>query len=499
MVIGARRVWMVVALLVLATTVLACSAEPDPVAEAEAVREQRCDAEIPTLAETLTALATLSSDVSAEEHLSGQVPPRQPQAQAALERQAALVASLGCERTSIRSRLQAATTSTLLPDPIAASVGQELAARLVGEEPPGPVQRTVTTDEDLARVAAAVPVGSVLTLAEGEHRPSEPIRIVRDLELRGAGRDETTVTIDTAGTALVAQEPAKVRLSGLTIAHEASSTVAVVQLPPTRTVLRDVRITGGMADDEGGGTGVVLGATDTATGVPGPLAALGGSGLDATLLLDVEVVDNAGPGIVVGGAAKPRILRAEVRDNGLCGVCYLDRAGGVLVDSEVAGSEIGVLVSGTAAPRLTRTRLVDNLDAGLVLEDRAAGRYLDVRVERNGERGVLVTDDASGSFEDLMVVDNATFGIAVTDRAAVTLLRTDAAGNEHALWIESDAEVSSDDGRYADSIEVAVVVRGSARLTGSGNRCEGSPFDVGLFDDAEVALEGDGCVVTDER
>jgi hypothetical protein len=500
MMLRTRHLRMVVAMLAVAATVLACSDAADPVAESEALRQQQCDQETVALAETVSFLASLHADLAAADHLAGEVPQGGPALQEALVSQAGRVAGLGCERTAIRSRLLAATTSTMLPDPIAAAVGAELAAGLLGEEPPSGIERTVTPDDDLARIVAAAPAGSVLTLAAGDHQPSETVRMVRDVELRGAGRDTTTVTVDAATSALVVQAPARVEITDLALVQAASETVAVVQLPPTGAVLEGVRITGGSIDEDGsGGSGVVITAGPEQDGVPGPLAAFGGSGLDATRLLDVEVADNAGPGIVVAGAAQPRIVRAEVRDNGICGVCYLDRASGVLIDSMVAGSEIGVLVSGTAAPRLTRTRLVGNLDAGLVLEDRAGGRYLDVRLEGNGERGVLVTDDADGWFEDLVAVDNGALGIAVTDRATAQLLRAQVTGSEHALWVESESSVVSDDGRYADSIEVAVVVRGSARLTGSGNRCEGSPFDVGLFDDAEVALIGEECRVTDER
>lgn len=496
---GTRPARTILAALVLAAAVLSCSDATDPVAEAQAFRQQQCDQATSTLTATVISLASLHADLTAEDHLAGVVPPPWPALQEALASQAVRVAGLGCDQTMIGARLEAATTSTLLPDPIAAAVGAELVAGLLGEEPPSAVGWTISPDDDLARVVAAAPAGSVLTLTAGHHRPSEPLRIVRDMELRGAGPEATTVTVDTATSALVAQGPARVWVSGLSIVHAASETVAVIQLPPAGAVLQDVRIIGDSDADGSGGSGVVITSGVEQDAVSGPLAALSGSGLDATRLLDIEVVDNAGPGIVVAGAAEPRLVRAEVRDNGLCGVCYLDRAGGVLVDSEVAGSDIGVLVSGAAAPRLTGTRLVGNHDAGLLLEDRAAGRYLDVHLEANGERGILVADDASGWFEDLVALDNAILGIAVTDRAFVRLLRAEAIGSEHALWIESEGEVVSDDGRYATSIEVAVVVRGSARLTGRGNRCEGSSFDVAVFDEAEVALVGDGCGITEER
>lgn len=480
-------------LLVLIILLGACT---DPQVTAEEERFQACQEELDALAAAIDDLAASYGRLTTEDYLSGVAPSSAQPAEQAIDRTIATIRALGCAPEQVAAQLEVAPTGRAATDPIAARVARQLRSSVTGTPLEDASLVTVTTEDDLARVVAAAPEGSVLELAAGEHHTTDVVRVQRSLTIRGTGRDQTTVRSQAEGVALVAGPGVELELTDLTIEHTGSSTVGVLQLDTERFLLRQVRVTGGTrGDDDIGGAGILVG--NRGVGPP----TVGGRGLVgvSAVLLDVEVVDNQGPGVLLSGTAAPRIVRATVADNGVCGVCYLDAAAGTVTDSDVRGSDVGVLVSGTAAPVVTDTLVADNRVDGILIEERARGRYADNRVHGNGERGILVTDDAAPVVIDNDVRAPGELGIAVTARARPTLTGNRVEGHTYGIWAEGDVEVELVGNQVTATEEIAIVLRDAARAVGSGNSCLDNPFDLALFDTSQAELTDSGCDVVDER
>lgn len=529
------------ALLGAAVLLVGCTDRPDLADRAPDLGDpERCAEAVTALVAELQEHVDAYAAVSAEAFLAGD-PDRLPApADEVIVEGLEVVAGLGCDPETVDRHLRTGIGGLTADGPIREAVVAELRVQLLDGAPPQPWERELTPADDLARVLAAAPDGSALTLTAGTHRPSEPLRATRELTLSGSGADETRVVVEGGDSALVVDAPAPVEVADLTIKHEASATAAVVQVATPTVELHDVRVTGGAADDQGaGGAGILIGVA-----FPGPVPG-DPDDLDAATptLRDVEVVDNHGAGILVTDNAAPRIVGAAVRDNGSCGICYLEAAAGTVTGATIAGNTTGLAISQDARPTATEIHLADNVQDGVIVDGDSAPRLDDLEVVDNGRHGVLVTDAATVELAGASFGGNGGFGLAVGEEATADLADLEVDGHEVGLWVEEEARATLSGGGLAatggddvvgivvedadlvadgtaisgyelglelredaraeltgvvisETGEAAVVARDRSMLTGADTSCEDNPFDVVLFDEAANELDGDGCTAT---
>lgn len=485
------------ALAILAVALAAACSDPGA---AEQEQQAACQTTVTGLDQAIERLGDAYEQLTADGYLAGETPPGAAAARAAADRQVANLVDLGCDPEFVRDALRGVSPAPGT-DPIAAAVAAEVRRGLLGDPAPVALEREVGVEEDLARVVAAAPAGAVLRLSPGEHLTDEVIRVVRPVTILGSGTDDTTIVSSADQAAIVATDAAALRLSDVTVRHAAQSSVAVVQILVDGALLQRVRITGGAtAADGGGGAGLVV----TVDGMgPQPFAATDHARFSLTpwrtTLVDLEVVDNQGPGLVVAGTAAPRIVGAVLRGNGLCGVCYLGAASGSFSGAVVTENGLGLLLSGRAAPVVTDTQVRDNREDGILVEERASGRIEDSTVTGNPGRGVLVTDQAVTVLARMEVAGNGELGVAVAGAARASFSELVVVGHEYGIWLEGTSEADVTASEVRDSSEVAVVVRGQAGLRGEGIRCEHVEVGLLLLEEATTEHTGAGCELTDQR
>lgn len=355
---------------------------------------------------------------------------------------------LGCDPDTYQRRLAEELERLEGEGPAAAAVGATFRSQLLGgpdpSDPP-PVRRRVGSGDELVAAVAAAGSGSTILLRPGTFRLTEPLVLLRPISLRGAGRGATRLVSTAPGAAVLVLAPGRTALEDLTVRHEGTETASVVVVRAGAARLASVRITGGTAPaDTPGGFGLVLRSTpSTPTGAD----------RSATVVTDSLVAGNRAGGIAIAGSEAPTVHSTTVRDNGGCGVCYLQRAAGILVDSRLEANGVGVELAGRAGPTLRANTVAGSGEVGILYTRRAAGR----------------------------AVDNAV------------------SGSRLGIQIAGHARPELDGNRITDIGEAAVVVAGSGRGTVTGTACPDAPAGIVLLDDAAPALDGNDCAVVDQR
>lgn len=381
------------------------------------------------------------------------------------------LAQTDCRRADARTAVEQWSRAGGASGPLAESVRAALAANVVDvvSGGAGPVRRDVRAGEDLADVLSRLPSGATVVLPEGRFALDRTVAFVQDVTIRGAGRGRTVITTRAQGAGMVLASQVGLRLSGVRIEHRGGGTASILLLRAGTAVLRDVHVTGAprRAPVGRGSQGVLAGGSG--------IVVAGGEALSLRAFTSSR---NAVAGLLVA-TGEPRVRASSFRGNGVCGVCYIGRSAGRVVDSVVVGNGAGVMFGERSAPVVEDNRIEQNKQAGLVLEGAAHPRVRRNTVRGNGGIGVAVYGTASPRLSGNAVTGHRQAGVLVDvgARATPRLL----------------------DNQLRDNGSAGLVFMGRSGGSASGNACSGSRFGLVLDGSAAPVLDTNDCAVQDQR
>lgn len=318
-----------------------------------------------------------------------------------------VLVSLGCDPARTREALESGLGRLSPRGAVADAVLRQLTAGLTGRLSQEPQVRAIAPGEDLMTALAESAPGSTLELAPGEFRVTQPLVLLSGVVIRGAGRDRTAIVSTAGEAAVLALTDGRIELRDLTVRHEGRTAAsAVLGGPAASLVVTGSRLTGAVSDAAGqGGSGILMFGTGTE-----------GSGRGTTVeVTDADLSGNQVAGLVLSGGHRASVARSDFRDNGQCGVCFLDSSGGSvqgsrfaangvgvavtgsarpsLVDLTVTGGQVGIQAGDTAAPVLSRVSVTGSARAAMIYSGKAAGR-IDGAVCAKVPYGIVVGPDA---------------------------------------------------------------------------------------------------------
>lgn len=327
------------------------------------------------------------------------------------------ISRYGCDPAQTRVALERRLAELEPEGPLADAVLRQLTVSMLGELPAEPTETVVAPGDDLRDVLARSPDGSTIVLEPGEHRLDQTLVLLVGVELRGAGRDGTTIVSTAPEAAVLAPTDRRVTIRGMTIRHEGGEPASVLVGGSASSIaVSDVRLTGARADLDGqGGAGVLLFGAE---GEPGDRVTT----LEVT---DVELVDNEAAGLVLSGAHRTSVVRADVRGNGQCGICFLGASDGSVEDSTFEANGVGIAATGTSRPSLVRLT-VRGGEVGVQAADESQPALQEVTVVASERAAVIYTGSAGGGIDRLTCQDVG-FGIVVGPAARPVIGETDCA------------------------------------------------------------------------
>lgn len=274
--------------------------------------------------------------------------------------------ALDCTDEALQRRLAENLPRLEGRTPLARGVaGTFRSALLGGDDPsdPGPTEMTVADAEQLVAAVGTAGAGSTVTLQAGDYLLDEPLVVYRPITIVGAGAERSTITSSSSGSTLLALADGMVRLDDVALSHVGDDPASVVIVVTGDIALSRVAIAGGRGEKAAGPEP----ASGAAQEVQGGYGVLLRTATAASELVDVTIHDNAGGGIVIAGAAAPTIRSARLERNGVCGICYLEQAGGTLDGASVHEHEIGIRASDRANPVIRDVTFTGTGTAAVVL------------------------------------------------------------------------------------------------------------------------------------
>ncbi|MEO6651074.1 MAG: right-handed parallel beta-helix repeat-containing protein [Ilumatobacteraceae bacterium] len=416
-------------------------------------------------------------------------PPSVDEAQTAAIQIAQAAVDNGCDPVGVEEQLTAAIAQ-IAGD---GEVGRAIAASLRGDGPfagppaPVPVSTvprnevpitvTLAVGESLPDLLARLAPGSTVRFAAGTHRFSESIIVDMDVHFVGAGRDATTLTSTAAGAALAFVGPGSFTMSDLTLEHggdENASVLLAIQGPVT---IADAVIRGGVDDGsgDGGGHGLAFAFTD----LPGFPTRTETERRGVLSVQRTEISGNGGAGVLVTGTARPALTGLSVVDNGSCGVCYADEAGGAMTDTSVERNQVGVQIGDASSPSVSGSHIASNRAGGVAIDGSATPTMTTTTVEDNGQVGVQATGSSSPVLTDntIRVHD---VGLLVTDQVRLDARRNGIVDHSIGVQVSGDATV--------DAIDNAVWVSRAAAIS-YGERATGTIRDNQVDSAVEIGVQ----------
>lgn len=476
--------------LVVALGATACTEGPSPEELAASEADEARFAACLDIAEDITAALQSYVDQFAPEFDGGldTAVPSLDDLQAAAEAFSRRRAAAGCRPREFQLLLD----RTLADLEGEGSLGAAVAARVRDQVAPlsGPAAGvTVAPGDDLAAAVHGADPGAVIRLEAGRHELAEPLVLLRETRLVGAGAGETTIASVAPGVALLHAGEDRLTLEGLTLAHEGDEPASVLVSPGGTSDLRDVAVRGGVADEAGStGWGLVLGG-----------AAAPGDPADESSITALVTAGNAAGGIGVTGGA-PRLSDITATDNGGCGICWLESAGGTLTGAELVGNGVGLSLSGTADPVVEDLVASDNEQAGVLVEaTTGGGRFTDVVLTGNGPSGLVVRGAATTSIQDLVSEQHDQSGVVVEGEGAPTMSGVEISDAAIGVLVRDNAAPVLSGFVVRAVIEAHVVFTDDTAGSIRDATCDAAPVGVALLGSTMVEVTGPGCGVVDQR
>lgn len=318
-----------------------------------------------------------------------------------------VLVSLGCDPARTRAALETGLGRLSPRGAVADAVLRQLTAGLTGRLAQEPKVRAVSPGEDLMTALAESAPGSTLELAAGEFRLSEPIVLLAGVVIRGAGRDRTSIVSSAGEAAVLALTDGRVELRDLTIRHEGKAAAsAVLGGPAAALVVTASRLTGAVSDAGGqGGSGILMFGTGTE-----------GSGRGTTVeVTDADLSGNQVAGLVLSGGHRASVAGSDFRDNGQCGICFLDASDGSVQGSTFTANGVGVAVTGSARPSLVDLTITGG-QVGIQAGDTAAPVLSRVSISGSARAAMIYSAKAAGRI-DGAVCTKVPFGIVIGPEA----------------------------------------------------------------------------------
>jgi hypothetical protein len=254
--------------------------------------------------------------------------------------------SLGCDLTKFRAKLGAGLRHVQGKGVLAEALVRQLRVSLAGKLPDGPVTRHVTSHADLDQVLAEVPDGSTVVLAAGVYSRSQPLVVLRNVTVAGAGRDTTTLASAATGVAVLVMGGVHATFRDLAISIAGSVPASGIVAGAGSTLsVTGARVTGAHSDGHGRGGSAVLVAGDAAPARGRPRTSVS--------LVDSELSGNDAAGLAVAGVPSTSVIRSTFAHNGECGVCFIGGSGGTVQGSTFDSNAVGIAVTATAHPVIT--------------------------------------------------------------------------------------------------------------------------------------------------
>ncbi len=478
-----RPWWKYVALLLLvglmfpgAAIVAAALGEA---ADEEEAAEQRAQDQCAVISTRLaTALQGYVDEFAGVEALQAQdLPPlpdvAQLRAEAADVRQE--IGRTECDAEDFEEAAAAALRKMEAEGVLARAVKDVFTANVIDVLGPGARQDRVVMaqDDDLADTLSDLPLGSTLVVPEGEYQLDEPLTVLQDLRIEGAGADRTRITSSAEEVAVLLTAPARLQMTGLAVEHEGDAPASLLMMRAGHTELVDVHLSGAVAAGPRPDSGAT--APDIASGGNGVVAASG-----ETLRLRNTTVDgNRAGGVVVAGTVTTQISGSRIVGNGGCGLCYLGSSGGTVRDTAVSGNSVGLISGDRTRPVVRSSALVDNRNAGVVVQRRA--------------RPVLSGNEVRG---------NGPLGVAAYERSSPRVVGNEVSGHAEAgliLDVLATAAPRITANNFTDNAQASLVFLGASRGEARENRCGGGRFDLVLDGTSDPRLSGNRCELHDQR
>lgn len=231
-------------------------------------------------------------------------------------------------------------------------------------------------------IAAAARMGGAATLATGEFIFDTAWFLSADLELTGAGMDETIVTFtapaEPDGSALMWDGAGTLMLRDLTIRLSSAEAGNVIEAQSGSLVLENAVVRGAVSRMSEEGSSLMIQVVHAGNGV----AVYGDAVAD---FMGVMLMDNDASGLLAGGSSHGQLAYSRVADNG----------------------HNGVTVQGESAGEYARNLVEDNGENGIVCLDAATATVTGNRMGGNGAYGYVRVHPASCGEADSIFAENA--------------------------------------------------------------------------------------------
>jgi len=388
---------------------------------------------------------------------------------------------LGCDREELATGVRQELTRLRGGTPLQDAIADTFRAGPLGTADPsdlGPLQLGVGTADELVAALAVAGSGSVIRIAGGEYRLSQPLVMLRPVTLVGAGAAATVLVSTAADAALVLATDGDAVVRDLAIAHEGPQPASVVLVAGGGYVLERLRIDGGAAVGSGG-YGVVLRPASN------PLLGTG----TRRVLDDVTLVGTPAGGVVVAGEEAPTIRDVSVTGSAGCGLCFVERSAGTVSGATISDTQVGVRVDDEAAPDVGEAT-VTRSEVGVALTGSGATRVTGGALREN-TTGIQVTGDGPAVVAGVTVADSVDVGVRVSGSARPTLSELLVTGSTPVgVAVVGQAAPTCDGGRVETTGEVGMIWAERGAGTATGVSVVGPRLALQLSDDASPTLVG---------
>jgi len=342
---------------------------------------------------------------------------------------------------------------------------------------------TVAPDDDIAAVLALLDDGSSIMLEAGTYRLEAPLLIGREITMVGAGRSETILRSSAPDAAVAIFGGGSLRMRDLAVTHVGEQPASVVLAYGGSVDIGAVDIGGGTGDADRGGTGngilLAAGVEPGADGAGAPGDDSEARAVQDSVIEDVLVFDNDIAGITVNDDLEPAIVDVDVRDNGLCGICFLGDAAGLVEGSQVTGNQFGVQAGDRSAPIVRDNTITDNEVVGVVLVGDSTALVEDNVVRDNGEAGIAIQESAVPRVRSNRIGDQP-FGVTVVGSSVAVVDGNRIDGGDVGVQVGEDATPTLTANEIVDVEIAGIVVRDRSTPTIADHSVQGEQ-GVGLL------------------